>query len=74
MVQEIIAYMIIGSAITLAILKIIKRFRKKQPRKVNFKKDKITMGHNCSECSAECILRDLPKQLSKKDSVGCKKK
>lgn len=62
MLQEIITYLIIGIAVTLATFKISKRFSKKKLNKVDFKKDKISMAHNCSDCSAGgCTLRDLPK-------------
>lgn len=73
MLQEVITYMIIGSAVTIAVMKIIKRFRKKKPQKVNLKKETFTMQHNCSDCSAECVLRDLPKQIIETSSEVCKK-
>ena len=73
MLQEIITYMIIGSAVTLAVLKIVKRFRKKKPAKQNFQKDNISMGHNCSECSAECVLRNAPKRIIETSGEVCKK-
>jgi len=63
MLQEIITYLIIGSAVTLALLKIIKRFGKRKPKKVDFKNAKITTEHNCTDCAAECVLRDLPKRV-----------
>ncbi len=71
MLQEIITYMIIGSAITVAVLKTAKRFASKKPKKVNFQKDKISMAHNCSDCSAECVLRDMPKQIQDDNSEIC---
>lgn len=59
MIQEILTYMIIGSAITLAVIKIRNKFRgKKKSKKTDFKKESFTLKHNCSDCSAECILRD----------------
>jgi large-conductance mechanosensitive channel len=73
MLQEVITYMIIGSAITLAILKTIKRFRKKKPKKTNFNKDNIRLDHNCSECAADCVLRDLPKKVIETRSEVCQK-
>lgn len=63
MYQEIITYLIIGSAVTLAVIKIVKRFRKKKPKKVDFQNAKITTEHNCTECAAECVLRDMPKRV-----------
>jgi len=73
MLQEVITYMIIGSAITLAVLKVIKRFSKKKPKKIDFQKDKISLDHNCTECSAECILRDLPKKEVESSLEVCNK-
>ena len=73
MLQEIITYMIIGSAVTLAVMKIAKRFRKKKPVKVNFKKEEVSMAHNCTDCSAECVLRDMPKRIIETSSEVCKK-
>lgn len=63
MLQEIITYLIVGVAVTVAGIKIAKRFSKKKPKKINFQKDKISMAHNCSDCSAECELRDLPQKV-----------
>ncbi len=73
MLQEVITYMIIGSAVTLAVLKVIKRFSTKKSKKTNFQKDGIKLGHNCSECSAECVLRDLPQKAAETHSEVCKK-
>lgn len=74
MLQEIITYLIIVSATILAVLKIAKRFRKKKKSaKHNYRKDKISMNHNCSECSTDCALRDLPKQIIESSSEVCKK-
>jgi len=71
MIQEVITYMIIGSAVTVAIMKIVKRFSKKKPEKVDYKKAKISAGHNCSECAAECMLRDAPKRIIKASDAQC---
>lgn len=59
MIQEIITYMIIGGAVTLAFIKIKNKLAgKKRKQKINFKKDTFSMEHDCSSCSAECMLRD----------------
>ncbi len=59
MVQEIITYMIIGAAITIAAMKIIKKFSaKKRQKKVNLGQNSFRMEHNCSDCSADCMLRN----------------
>ncbi len=59
MIQEVITYMIIGSAVTVAVMKMYKKFSKKKIKKtVDFKNQTFTVQHNCSDCSAECMLRD----------------
>lgn len=73
MIQEIITYLIIGSAVTLAIIKIYKKFWRKKIKKQNidFKKNTISMQHNCSDCSAECMLRDAAKPIIQKNKELC---
>ncbi len=73
MFQEIITYMIIGSAATLTIIKIANRFKRKKPNKQNAPKGAVNSGHNCSSCSAECALRDLPQKKIKLNTDLCKK-
>ena len=76
MVQEIITYMIIGAAITTVAMRTIKKFSTKKHRsKINFSKDSFQMEHNCSDCSADCMLRNTIKtsvSAQNKESV-CKK-
>ncbi len=72
MLQEIITYMIIGSAVTLAVLKIVKRFsRKKRGKKATGQNTNSGHVHNCSACSAECQLRDLPRVVKEKNIDEC---
>lgn len=71
MIQEVITYMIIGSAVTLAILKFIKRFRKKKPTSDKQNNSGIIHSHDCSACSAECQLRDLPRMVIEKNIDEC---
>jgi len=72
MVQEVITYMIIGSAVTLVVLKAWKRFapKKKKPKASSLQKS-VLSGHNCADCSAECQLRDLPKYVIEKNLDEC---
>ena len=64
--------MIIGSAVTLAVLKIIKKTRRpKKSQKVDFKNDSFSMQHNCSECSAECMLRDAKPSIIQNNKDLC---
>ena len=71
MVQEIITYMIIGSAFTLAILKFWKRFWKKKPANVKQNNSGTMHAHDCNACSAECQLRDLPRMVIEKNIDEC---
>lgn len=71
MVQEIISYLIVIGAVVITVLKIRKRFSKPKPKKVDFKKDKITMAHNCSDCSADCMLRNLPQKVIDSKADEC---
>lgn len=73
MIQEIITFMIIGAAIALAISKSVTKLKRKklQQKKPDFKKETYTMGHNCSDCSAECMLRNAPKINIEKNKNLC---
>ncbi len=71
MLQEIITYLIVAAAVIIAAIKITKRLSKKKPKKINFQKDKISMAHNCSDCSSECVLRDLPQKVIASKSEEC---
>lgn len=67
--------MIIGAAIALAISMTVKKFRgKRKPvKKVDFKNNKISLHHDCSDCSAECMLRNVAKPVIKKNIELCNK-
>jgi hypothetical protein len=73
MVQEIITYMIIGAAIALAVSRVVQKFKvKKRPeKKINYQKEKFTYHHDCSDCSAECMLRDASKSIIKENADLC---
>jgi len=75
MIQEIITYMIIGAAIALAISKAVQKFRgkRKPAKKVDFQKDSFAMQHDCSDCSAECMLRNAAKPVIKENIDLCNK-
>lgn len=74
MIQEIITFIIVGAAVVLAISKAIKKMsvKKKSVKKVDFKKDTIKMQHNCSDCSAECMLRNSIKPVTEDNNELCK--
>ncbi len=73
MVQEIITYIIIAFAITIAVHKITKKFRRKkfQPNQY-LNNEKTAVLPKCDACSAECILRDLNTPVAKGNDL-CKK-
>jgi hypothetical protein len=74
MMQEIITYLIIGAAVALAFSKIFQKvgLKKKPEKKVNFRKENFTIQNNCSDCSAECMLRNTSKPLIEKNKDLCK--
>jgi len=72
MAQEIITYLIVAAAFIFAGWKIFKKLRKKKTKKrPGFKSGEITMQHNCSDCAAECMLRDASTSYIKSNSQTC---
>lgn len=72
MIQEIITYLLIGSAVTLAVLKTIKKFSKKKKPKIDFKNETFKMEHNCSACAADCMLRNASLESKKENEKVCR--
>lgn len=60
MVQEIITYTIIALAVAFTFRKSIKKFSKKKSFSAheNLKKEATSAQHKCTDCEAECILRN----------------
>ena len=74
MFQEVITYMLIGSAVTIAVLKIKKKLTgKKRNQEIDFKNDEFSLKHNCSDCSADCMLRDASSSVLQQNDKLCKK-
>lgn len=66
--------MLIGSAVTIAVLKIKNKLGgKKKAQKIDFKNESFSMEHNCSECSADCMLRDAAPTIIQKNKELCNK-
>ncbi len=65
--------MIIGAAIALAVSQAIRKIRgeRKPAKKIDFKKETFSMHHDCSDCSAECMLRDSVKPVVKENIELC---
>lgn len=74
MAQEIITYIIITAAVFLALWKMyIKLWGKKLKvkSKTNFQNVTHAPKHNCSDCIAECSLRDAMPVLRKENEELC---
>ena len=67
--------MIIGAAITITVMKTVNKFsRKRKKKRINFKNESFQMEHNCSDCSADCMLRDaINTPVNAKNDSLCKK-
>ncbi len=66
--------MLIGSAVTMAFLRIKKKLSgKKKAQKIDFKNESFSMQHNCSECSADCMLRDAAPTIIQNNKELCNK-
>lgn len=65
--------MIIGAAIALAVLKTRKKLTKKKiTAKPDFKNITYKIDHNCTGCSADCMLRENVKPLVGKKKELCR--
>lgn len=66
--------MIIGAAVAWAIVKSTGKIKgkKRLQKKPDFKRETFTMQHNCSDCSAECMLRNAPKLTMDKNKELCR--
>lgn len=76
MIQEIITFLIVTAAVIYALSGVIKKplWKKKSGQKTDFRKETFTMHqHNCSGCSAECMLRDSVKPLIGSDADLCRR-
>jgi hypothetical protein len=71
MLQEIITYKIVATAVIVSGYKLYKRFSRKKPKAVDFKKASLANPHNCSDCAAQCMLRDKPQHTIAKSSEIC---
>lgn len=71
--QEIITFIIVGAAVIYAAIRIFRKtgVKKKTVKKINYKKENFTLQHNCSDCSAECMLRNSTKPIIEKNKELC---
>ena len=75
MIQEIITFIIITIAVVIAVRKTVKKFRKRKrsSANANHENESITRLHNCSDCAAECMLRDSISPGQRTEEALCKK-
>ena len=75
MIQETITFLIVGAAVVYALSGIIKKPHRKQKNapKTDFKNETFTMQHNCSGCTAECMMRNSVKPLEGANADLCNK-
>ena len=72
MVQEMITFIIIGAAVTIAVMKITRKFSTKKP--TGLQNSKGNDKHVCADCSADCLLRDAINQAGTPNNASlCKK-
>jgi hypothetical protein len=58
MLQEIITYIVIAVAVSIAVWKMYKTLSVKKKKPKQHKKTTLSAPHNCSDCIADCSLRD----------------
>jgi len=75
MIQEIVTFVIIAFALVIAVRKTIKKFRKKKRSSVNSnpQNEINNLEHKCSDCLAECMLRDTVSSGQQTEEAFCKK-
>lgn len=74
MIQEIITYVIVALAIGLAVYKIYKKLkRKKLLKSTEGKFESSAPQTACSDCIAECLLRDAPKKFKNENTRLCER-
>ncbi len=75
MAQEIITYIIVAFAVLFVVSKAMKRLKsKKKPVAANgLKFAPSNNHHDCSDCAAECMLRDATKITLDNNKELCEK-
>ncbi|SHE48572.1 hypothetical protein SAMN05444274_101487 [Mariniphaga anaerophila] len=74
MVQEVITYIIVAFAVGLAFYKGYLRLKRKRLIKSAKGESRTSTGQaDCSDCAADCSLRDASSQTKEGDSRPCKK-
>lgn len=75
MIQEIITYIVIALAVFFAVSKTLKKLRRRKKAGLAKRPGKTSSGnfHDCSDCSAECMLRDTTTITLDKNKILCEK-
>lgn len=75
MVQEIITYIIVALAVLFVVSKTMKRLKgkKQSAQGTSAKNVGSNNHHDCSDCSAECMLRDATQITFDKNKDLCDK-
>lgn len=71
MVQEIITYIIIAVAVCITVWKMYKTLAGRKKKNTDFSKVTYSPQHNCTDCIAECTLRDALPALRKDNEELC---
>jgi hypothetical protein len=72
MLQEILTYLIIAFAAGTAIWKLyITLSVKKRSKKTDFTKEKFTLQHDCSDCAADCSIRNAAPRIIQENAKIC---
>jgi hypothetical protein len=72
MIQEILTYLIIAIAAGTAIWRFYQTLSVKKKTKVtDFKKEKFSMQHNCSDCGANCTIRNATPRVKQENEEIC---
>jgi hypothetical protein len=72
MAQEILTYLIIAIAAGAAIWRFYKTLSVKKKSKItDFKKEKFTLQHDCSDCAADCSLRNATPRVKLENEEIC---
>ena len=77
MIQEIITYIIIGSALLYAAFTIWKKTRKKKRK--SHQENRADAApvmhntHNCDDCPADCMFRDASSKVTGRNESMCTK-
>ncbi len=72
MLQEILTYLIILIAVGTALWRIYKTLSVKKKKKVtDFKKETFTLQHDCSDCAANCSIRDAVPKVKQENAEVC---